>query len=80
MSPISEQIQKALHRKVTETQLLTTNSTPIWSQPSDVFSVLLILGGDIVHRALAQLAGTSITPVTFSFGQSFIVPDVINAH
>ncbi|KAI2742526.1 hypothetical protein DTO013E5_3546 [Penicillium roqueforti] len=36
--------------------------------PSDVFSVLLILGGDIVARALAQLAGSGLTPVTFSFG------------
>ena len=39
-----------------------------WSRPKDVFSVLLILGGDIVGRALAQLAGGWLTPVTFSFG------------
>lgn len=39
-----------------------------WSHPKDVFSVLLILGGDIVGRALAQLAGGRLTPVTFSFG------------
>ncbi|EXJ85896.1 hypothetical protein A1O1_06265 [Capronia coronata CBS 617.96] len=39
-----------------------------WKHPGDVFSVLLILGGDVVGRALAQLAGTSITPVAFSFG------------
>lgn len=39
-----------------------------WIQPSDVFSVLLLLGGDVVSRALAQLAGGPITPVTFSFG------------
>ncbi|KAL9089709.1 MAG: hypothetical protein Q9159_002356 [Coniocarpon cinnabarinum] len=41
-----------------------------WSNPSDVFSVLLLLGGDVVSRALAQLAGGSVTPVTFSFGVS----------
>lgn len=40
-----------------------------WSAPSDVFTVLLILGGDVVARALAQLVGSRITPVAFSFGQ-----------
>lgn len=39
-----------------------------WSNPSDVFSILLILGGDVVGRALAQLAGGWVTPVAFSFG------------
>lgn len=42
-----------------------------WTYPGDVFSVLLILGGDVVRRALAQLAGTGLTPVTFSFGLYF---------
>jgi hypothetical protein len=40
-----------------------------WKNPGDVFSVLLILGGDVVARALAQLAGSPITPVAFSFGE-----------
>jgi hypothetical protein len=40
-----------------------------WTYPQDVFSILLILGGDIVARAIAQLAGTWITPVAFSFGE-----------
>lgn len=40
-----------------------------WANPSDVFSVLLILGGDVVASALAQLAGSRITPVAFSFGK-----------
>ena len=39
-----------------------------WTHPSDVFSVLLLLGGDVISRALAQLAGGPVTPVTFSFG------------
>lgn len=34
----------------------------------DVFSVLFVLSGDIVYRALAQLVGTRITLVAFSFG------------
>jgi hypothetical protein len=41
-----------------------------WMNPSDIFSVLLLLGGgsDPVGRALAQLAGSRVTPVAFSFG------------
>ncbi|OTB08093.1 hypothetical protein M426DRAFT_317197 [Hypoxylon sp. CI-4A] len=39
-----------------------------WSQPSDILSVLLLLGPDIVQRAVAQLAGRAVTPVAFSFG------------
>lgn len=41
-----------------------------WSKPSDAFSVLLILGGDVIGRALAQLTGSGFAPVTFSFGSS----------
>jgi hypothetical protein len=39
-----------------------------WSNPSDTLSVLLLLGADIVQRAVAEQAGRSITPVAFSFG------------
>lgn len=40
-----------------------------WKHPSDVFSVLLLVGGDVVAAATAQLAGGWITPVAFSFGK-----------
>ena len=39
-----------------------------WANPSDVLSVLLIVGGDIVQKALAQASGGYATPVCFSFG------------
>lgn len=39
-----------------------------WMNPNDILSVLLIIGGDIVQKALAQLAGHRIVPVAFSFG------------
>ncbi|KAI9167880.1 hypothetical protein HJFPF1_04021 [Paramyrothecium foliicola] len=39
-----------------------------WSRPGDVFTILLLLGGEVIARALAQLAGQRLTPVTFSFG------------
>jgi len=47
-----------------------------WTYPSDIFSLLLILGGDVVARALAQLAGSHVTPVAFSFGE----PETTNFH
>ena len=41
-----------------------------WEHPSGIFSVLLIVRGDVIQKALAQLAGGpfNITPVAFSFG------------
>ncbi|PVF97862.1 hypothetical protein CPB86DRAFT_759392 [Serendipita vermifera] len=39
-----------------------------WRNPNDVFSVLLIVDADVVNHAIAQLAGTWLTPVAFSFG------------
>lgn len=52
----------------------TTPAATITAQlrnPGDIFSILLILGGDVVCRAIAQLAGTRIAPVAFSFGARF---------
>lgn len=42
-----------------------------WTRPNDIFSVLLILGGDVIQLACASMAGgTSMppNPVAFSFG------------
>jgi hypothetical protein len=51
-----------------------------WSNPGDILSLLLLIGGDIVQKAIAQLVGYTIkpfgergpsigiTPVAFSFG------------
>ena len=39
-----------------------------WSNPSDVSTILMIIGGDVVRGALAQSTGTWFTPVCFSFG------------
>lgn len=41
-----------------------------WAIPSNyAFTVLLLLGGDVISRALAQLSGGIVTPVSFSFGK-----------
>ncbi|KAH7303685.1 hypothetical protein B0I35DRAFT_497928 [Stachybotrys elegans] len=37
-------------------------------RPRDVFTVLLLLGGNVIEKALAQLSGGRFTLVTFSFG------------
>ena len=39
-----------------------------WQNPTDVLTILLIIGGDIVQKALAQLCGGYFVPVAFSFG------------
>lgn len=39
-----------------------------WEIPGDILSVLLLVGGDVVQTALAQLVGHGLTPVLFSFG------------
>lgn len=57
----------------------TTQLAIQWRNPSDILSLLLIIGGDIVQHAIAQLFGVYIqpsqnwprlylTPVAFSFG------------
>jgi alpha-glucosidase (family GH31 glycosyl hydrolase) len=48
-----------------------------YTNPNDVFSVLLILGGDVVARALAQLTGRTIGPPSFSFGKLYLKRHVI---
>ncbi|KAF7541019.1 hypothetical protein G7054_g943 [Neopestalotiopsis clavispora] len=39
-----------------------------WANPSDVTTVLMVIGGDVVQKALAQTTGCWYTPVCFSFG------------
>ncbi|KAI0308260.1 hypothetical protein B0F90DRAFT_1665105 [Multifurca ochricompacta] len=42
-----------------------------WQNPGDILSILMLVGGDIVQRAVAQLTGSGpffVTPVAFSFG------------
>ena len=41
-----------------------------WDHPSGIFSLLMIVRGDVIQQAVAQLAGSPyfITPVAFSFG------------
>ena len=53
-------------------QVRTTISEQLklqWGNPSDILSLLLLVGGDVLQQALAQQSGDSFpTPVVFSFG------------
>lgn len=69
MTPISQKIQPL--RQVF--QRAADNSTASvlrsqWMNPTDVTTVLMIIGGDVVQKALAQTTGCWYTPVCFSFG------------
>lgn len=51
----------------------TDSSVPLnlraqWTNPSDILSVLLIVGADVIKAALAQFNGQYFKPVPFSFG------------
>ena len=39
-----------------------------WLNPTDVSTILMVIGGDVVQKALAQSTGKPFTPVCFSFG------------
>lgn len=39
-----------------------------WINPSDILSLLLLFGPNVIQLALAQLVGQGLTPVAFSFG------------
>jgi hypothetical protein len=49
-------------------QLAASRIANQWENPNDVLTILLIIGGDIVQKAIAQLAAGKFVPVAFSFG------------
>jgi hypothetical protein len=62
-------------RAANDNATTTTSSTPSnwllqqYDNPSEVLSILLLIGGDIVQKAIAQLVGRwTVTPTAFSFG------------
>ncbi|KAI0367092.1 hypothetical protein BV20DRAFT_970967 [Pilatotrama ljubarskyi] len=58
-------------RSVPSTEPYFAAEKASWRSPDDILSILMIIGGDIVQRAVAQLAGSGpwhFAPVAFSFG------------
>ena len=51
-----------------EAKQVSSTIRATWKNPSDTMTILLIIGGDIVCQALAQLSGPYVVPVAFSFG------------
>ncbi|KAF2182949.1 hypothetical protein K469DRAFT_751827 [Zopfia rhizophila CBS 207.26] len=76
MPPVSSstaalpQLERFLTSDANTTDTLTTSEylAAQWHNPSDILSVLLLLGPDIVQGAIAQIAGRIVTPIAFSFG------------
>jgi hypothetical protein len=66
MAPVTQ----LLNTRMFDPNVVSQSFKNEWSSPSNyAFTILLLLGGDVVGRALAQLAGGRITPVAFSFGK-----------
>lgn len=70
---ISIRTQPDLYERAIDTAREPSAPTNVLRQqyrnPAETLSVLLLIGGDIVQKAIAQLVGGSrITPVAFSFG------------
>jgi len=55
-------------RRAREDEVFLGQLKTEWVQPVDVLTVVMIIGGDVVQSALAQLVGGWYTPVPFSFG------------
>lgn len=70
MAPVSSPIPSILRRVFFDLGASSDEFSDQWKNLSDVFSIHFILGGDVVARALAQVVGTGLIPVTFSFGWS----------
>jgi hypothetical protein len=70
----AELVASVTRNTMFEPTLISDTLRSQWIAPGDVYSVLLIVGGDVVARALAQLAGSGLTPVAFSFGMNISSP------
>ncbi|KAI2468954.1 hypothetical protein F4781DRAFT_241175 [Annulohypoxylon bovei var. microspora] len=79
MAPVLRLVQRLVQRAFAP-DFPSVEFSDQFKNPTDVFSVLLILGGDVVARALAQLVGSRVTPVAFSFGWvAYAVTAVVSA-
>ncbi len=67
-SPIWKAFLAARHLNTTNPVTASDFFAEQWRNPSDIFSILLLLGPETVQGAVAQLTGRRITPVAFSFG------------
>ena len=69
-SNLARTITTTTVRAAQDTGRVSSEAKSQWRNPGDILSLLLLVGGDVIQRAIAQLAGdeTLPTPVVFSFG------------
>lgn len=80
MAPFYKEFLEARRSREFDLNAPAANFEAVWRQPSNyAFTILLLLGGDVVSRALAQLAGGRFTPVAFSFGWVSYATSAINS-
>ena len=54
---------------ISKSEAYGTNSLKAqFRNPAETLGILLLIGGDIIQKAIAQLAGRRVVPVAFSFG------------
>lgn len=81
MAPFYKEFLEARRSREFDLNAPAANFEAVWRQPSNyAFTILLLLGGDVVSRALAQLAGGRFTPVAFSFGMWFLCYCLVSQH
>jgi hypothetical protein len=51
-----------------EAHLTTEILSKQWTNPTDISTILMVIGGDVVQKAFAQGTGKPFVPVCFSFG------------
>lgn len=55
-------------RNTQDAQTTANDFRDQWTNPSDIFSLLLLVGGDVIQKALAQFTLNRFRPMAFSFG------------
>lgn len=55
-------------RSTKDAQTTANDFRDQWTNPSDIFSLLLLVGGDVIQKALAQFTLNRFRPMAFSFG------------
>ena len=68
---VEHAFSRFLNRRESWLHAETTATGPLREQfrhPAEILGILLLIGGDVIRKAIAQLAGRHVAPVAFSFG------------
>ena len=68
-SNLNQNMASQILRRVLKNQSLDQQIHTQWTGPGNILSLLSLVGGDVVQRAIALQVDSSLpTPVVFSFG------------